>query len=473
MELSYMIIIEAVVVMGVGALIGWLIGKGQSNNKVKQERDSISNKLAEAERELITLEASTKSKLETENNKIVEQAKQIESLKTELKDVIAQFDINKQSLATANAINIANREKLETQKKEIEEMGKKFNTEFENIANKILETKTEKFTELNKTNLKAILDPLGENIKQFKEKVNETYDKESKERFSLGERVKELAQLNQVISEEARNLTKALKGEVKTQGRWGEMILENILEKSGLRKDEEYFLEYQLEDEQGKALRSGLENKKMRPDAVIKYPDNRTVIIDSKVSLNAYTRFIEAQDAKEQKIHLENHVAAIKNHILSLSAKGYDDYDKSLDFVMMFIPSEPAYTAALQGDSNLWNFAYDKRILLINPTNLIISLKLIVDLWKREYQNQNAQAIAERGSKLYEKFVGFVSNLEEVGKHIDKAKEAYTDSYKQLSTGHGNLVSQATQLKNLGLATKKELPKTLVEKSDSNILSTQ
>lgn len=470
MELSYMVIFVALVMMGVGGLIGWLIGRGQSNATVKQEMDSISYKLAETQREFITLEASSKSQLDAQANRVAEKQTQIESLKEELEKVVAQFDLNKQALATANAINVANSQKLESQKREIEEMSKKFNTEFENIANKILDTKTEKFTELNKTNLKAILDPLGENIKQFKEKVNETYDKESKERFSLGERVKELAQLNQVISEEARNLTKALKGEVKTQGRWGEMILENILEKSGLRKDEEYFIEYQLEDQQGKALRSDLENKKMRPDAVIKYPDNRTVIIDSKVSLNAYTRFIEATDAKEQKAYLEDHVTAIKNHILTLSAKGYDDYDKSLDFVMMFIPSEPAYTAALQGDSNLWNFAYDKRILLINPTNLIISLKLIVDLWKREYQNQNAQAIAERGARLYEKFVGFVSNLEEVGKHIDKAKEAYTDSYKQLSTGHGNLVTQATQLKNLGLATKKELPKTLVENSGANSL---
>lgn len=470
MELSYMVIFVALVMMGVGGLIGWLIGRGQSNATVKQEMDSISYKLAETQREFITLEASSKSQLDAQANRVTEKQTQIESLKEELEKVVAQFDLNKQALATANAINVANSQKLESQKREVEEMSKKFNTEFENIANKILDTKTEKFTELNKTNLKAILDPLGENIKQFKEKVNETYDKESKERFSLGERVKELAQLNQVISEEARNLTKALKGEVKTQGRWGEMILENILEKSGLRKDEEYFIEYQLEDQQGKALRSDLENKKMRPDAVIKYPDNRTVIIDSKVSLNAYTRFIEATDAKEQKAYLEDHVTAIKNHILTLSAKGYDDYDKSLDFVMMFIPSEPAYTAALQGDSNLWNFAYDKRILLINPTNLIISLKLIVDLWKREYQNQNAQAIAERGARLYEKFVGFVSNLEEVGKHIDKAKEAYTDSYKQLSTGHGNLVTQATQLKNLGLATKKELPKTLVENSGANSL---
>ena len=209
------------------------------------------------------------------------------------------------------------------------------------------------------------------------------YDKESKERFSLGEHVKELALLNKVISEEAHNLTRALKGESKTQGDWGQMILENILEKSGLRKDHEYFLEYQLMDEDGKPLRSESENKKMRPDVVIKYPDNRNVIIDSKVSLNAFTRLVACRDSDQQKLESTSHVNAIKNHILALSTKGYDDYNKSLDFVMMFIPSEPAYIAALQHDNNLWNFAYDKRILLLSPTNLIISLKLIVDLWKR------------------------------------------------------------------------------------------
>ena len=195
----------------------------------------------------------------------------------------------------------------------------------------------------------------------------------------------------------------------------------------------------------------------MRPDAVIKYPDNRSVIIDSKVSLNAFTKYLEAEDDQLRKEALASHVSAVKIHIVSLSSKGYDDYDKALDFVMMFIPSEPAYMAALQGDPDLWNFAYDKRILLINPTNLITSLKLIVDLWKREYQNRNAQEIAERGAKLYDKFVGFVSNLEEIGKYIEKAQDAYDDSYKLLSTGNDNLILQATKLKNLGLKTKKEL----------------
>ena len=377
----------------------------------------------------------------------------------ELKTI--EFNNSNKQLATEQANNKSLIEKLETQKKEIEDMSKKFNIEFENIANKILEEKTEKFTNVNKKSLETILKPLGENIDKFKKQVEDSYSNEAKERFSLGEQVKEMAKLNKIISDEARNLTTALKGEAKTQGNWGEMILESILEKSGLRKDEEYFVEHQLLDKDGKPLRTDSENKKMRPDIVIKYPDNRSVIIDSKVSLNAFTRYLSATDKAMQDNELQLHVTAIKNHIISLSTKGYDDYDKALDFVMMFIPSEPAYIAAMQGDSNLWNFAYDKRILLMNPTNLITSLKLIVDLWKREYQNQNAIEIANRGAKLYDKFVGFVKNLDDVGLHIIKAHGKYEEAYKQLSTGNDNLVLQATKLKNLGVKNKKELSKEL------------
>ena len=411
-----------------------------------------------AHQNLATTDANHKGTLE----RLQTEKETVGELKAELKIVNHNLNERNQALATANADNKALNDKLETQKSEMEELGKKFNTEFENIANKILETKTEKFTELNKTNLKDILDPLGEHLKEFKTKVEEVYDKESKERFSLGEKVKELSLLNQMISEDAKNLTKALKGEAKTQGNWGEMILESILERSGLVKDREYFMEHELLDEDGKPLRSDSEDKKMRPDAVIKYPDNRSVIIDSKVSLNAFTRLIAAIDVEEQKRELAAHLTAIKSHIVSLSAKGYDDYDKALDFVMLFVPSEPAYIAALQSDPDLWNFAYDKRILLLSPTNLITSLKLIVDLWKREYQNRNAIDIADRGAKLYDKFVGFVENLTDVGEHLDRAKGKYDDAFKQLSTGKDNLVLQTSKLKDLGLKNKKSLPQDMV-----------
>ena len=206
----------------------------------------------------------------------------------------------------------------------------------------------------------------------------------------------------------------------------------------------------------------------MRPDAVVKYPDERNVIIDSKVSLTAFTELVDETDPEIYTIKLNQHLSSIKNHIQQLSQKAYDDYGKSLDFVMMFIPSELAYIAAMQADQNLWNYAYERRILLLNPSNLITSLKLIADLWKREYQNRNTMEIADRGAKLYDKFVGFVENLEKVGKGLDQAKNAYTDAYKQLSTGNDNLVTQTQKLRALGIKSKKkELPQSLIENSES------
>lgn len=458
------------------------INKELELRKLDSDFAVVKNKLEEAEKttSILTEEASNTSlrikeleeKINTIRNEKSELKVKKEGLENEnklqedkivkttqlLDDKTLDYNSLNKEFATESANNKALREKLETQKQEIEDLGKKFNIEFQNIANKILEEKTEKFTNVNKQSLEVILKPLAENIDKFKKQVEDSYNTESKERFSLGEQVKEMAKLNKIISDEARNLTTALKGESKTQGNWGEMILESILEKSGLRKNETYFTEHQLSDDEGNPLRSDSENKKMRPDVVIKYPDNRSVIIDSKVSLNAFTRYLSSSDKEEQERELQQHVAAIKTHIVSLSTKGYDDYDKALDFVMMFIPSEPAYIAAMQGDSNLWNYAYDKRILLMNPTNLITSLKLIVDLWKREYQNENAIEIANRGAKLYDKFVGFVKNLEDVGTHMDKAQGKYEDAYKQLSTGNDNLVLQATKLKNLGVKNKKDLP---------------
>ena len=442
--------------------------------ELQDENDVLSNENDTSKKNEVDLKTSLAEKvvsitgLNKDLNKL--QAS-FDKLEQEFKDKTNNYNALNSQLATANANNTALEDKLATQKEEMEAMGKKFNTEFENIANKIFETKSEKFTKLNSDSLKNILEPLGKNIKDFKDKVEDVYNKESKERFSLGVEVKKLADKSDKISQDAINLTNALKGEAKTQGNWGEMILESILEKSGLRKDEEYFMEHQLLDDDGKPLRSDSEGKKMRPDAVIKYPDNRNVIIDSKVSLNAFTRYIAANDVVEQKKELDAHIEAIKNHIVSLSTKGYDDYDKALDFVMMFIPSEPAYIAAMQGDSDLWNYAYNKRILLMNPTNLITSLKLIVDLWKREYQNQNAIAIADRGAKLYDKFVGFVENLDKVGKHIGSAQTSYDEAYKQLSEGNDNLVLQATKLKKLGVKNKKELSKALESDASLNNLT--
>lgn len=376
---------------------------------------------------------------------------------------------DKQSLFAKNselsAINESLQKSLETQKEEIIKIQEESKLQFENLANKILEEKAEKFTTLNQNNLKTILEPFQEKITDLKNRVNEAYEKENKERFSLAEKVKELAELNQQISEDAKKLTRALKGESKTQGNWGEMILESILEKSGLVKGREYFLEHELRDEDNKALFSEFSGKKMRPDAVVKYPDERNVIIDSKVSLTAFTELVDETDQDVYLMKLNQHLSSIKNHITQLSQKAYDDYGKSLDFVMMFIPSEPAYIAAMQADQNLWNYAYEKRILLLNPSNLITSLKLIADLWKREYQNKNSMEIADRGAKLYDKFVGFVENLEKVGKNIDQAKNVYNEAYKQLFTGNDNLVIQTQKLKSLGIKNKKDVPQSLIDNS--------
>jgi DNA recombination protein RmuC len=412
---------------------------------LKQTIDGFRKDIADLNNQVSTANADLRSA----NQTILDKNKAIEAITLELKTAQKElYDLNKE-FATANAANVSLNEKLQTQKEEIEATGKKFNTEFENIANKILEAKTEKFTTLNKENIANILEPLGEKIKDFKQQVEDTYGKESNERASLKTEVKSLLDMNQQLATEAKNLTRALKAEVKTQGRWGEVILEKILDKSGLRKGEEFFMEHQLYGEDGKPLLSAVTGKKMRPDALIKYPDERHVIVDSKVSFNAFLRMVEAEDEATQQAELLAHVKAVKSHIDDLSIKAYDDYSKSMDFVMMFVPNESAYFAALQGDSYLWEYAYDRRILLISPTNLIAALKLISDLWKRERNESNAMAIADRAMKMYEKMIGFVESLDAVGKNIDAAKGKYDDAVKQLHTGRDNFFGQAGKMKTL------------------------
>lgn len=434
----------------------------QKNDKEKEQNLLHQDLLNDLKNEFAKISAEYSSlntqfvELKQTNSK---QTSYIETLIAEKQDIFAKN-------SELSAKNESLQKLLVTQKEEITKIQEDSKLQFENLANKILEEKTEKFTALNQNNLKNILEPFQEKITDLKNKVNEAYEKENKERFSLAEKVKELAELNQQISEDAKKLTRALKGESKTQGNWGEMILESILEKSGLVKGREYFLEHELRDEDNKALFSEFSGKKMRPDAVVKYPDERNVIIDSKVSLTAFTELVDETNADVYAMKLNQHLGSIKNHINQLSQKAYDDYGKSLDFVMMFIPSEPAYIAAMQADQNLWNYAYERRILLLNPSNLITSLKLIADLWKREYQNRNSMEIAERGAKLYDKFVGFVENLEKVGRNLDQAKNVYNDAYKQLYTGNDNLVIQTQKLKSLGIKNKKDLPQSLIDNSN-------
>ena len=365
----------------------------------------------------------------------------------------AELNNTKQKLAEYTANNAALLDKLNTQKEDLISMQKTAVLQFEKLAQQIFEEKSGKFTEANKNNIEALLKPLNENINTFKQKVEETYDKESKQRFSLEEKVKDLIENTQKISQEANNLASALKGQAKKQGDWGETILERILEVSGLEKNREYFIQENLKDEQG---------QNQRPDIIVRLPDDRNIIIDSKVSLNAYLRYSEADSKEQQDIFIANHLQAINQHIDQLSAKKYEELTSSLDFVIMFIPVEPAYILAVQSDPDLWAYAYTRRILMISPTNLIAVLKIVADLWKREMQSKNAVEIAREGANLYDKFVGFVSTIEDIGRHLSRSQDAYLQAVSQLKDGRGNLISRVQKLRKLGVKSTKQLPTSML-----------
>jgi len=382
--------------------------------------------------------------------------------KLEIQKLVSDFEMEKEKLKSEFAIEkskwetliAGEQEKLNVQKQEVEDLRKKFTVEFENIANKIFEDKSTKFTQLNHDNLSSLLRPLGENIESFKKKVEETYDKESKQRFSLEEKIKDLGNQSNKVSQEANNLASALKGDSKKQGDWGEVVLENILQASGLRKNYEFFMQENIKDDEGNNL---------RPDVLVKLPDERVIIIDSKVSLRSYEKFYNAENEEEQKRNLKDHLTAIYAHINMLQSKKYDNLSTALDFVMMFIPIEPAYLLAIQHDPDLWSYAYSKRILLISPTNLIACLKLIEDLWKRDMQTKQIKDIVDRGEKMYEKFVGFVETLDKLGKQLNDVQKTYAQGVSQLSSGSGNLIGQAQKLRSLGLKSSKELPPSMVK----------
>lgn len=367
-------------------------------------------------------------------------------------------ELNRQN-SQKSAEMAAMAERLQEHKDEMMKIREKFNLEFKNLANEIFEEKSKKFAEQNKESIGNLLNPLNEKIKDFQKKVEEVYDKESKLRFSLAEQVKDLVEANKKISEEANNLARALKSESKTAGNWGEMILESILEKSGLVKNREYFLQ-----EAGRT-----EDKKiMYPDVVVKYPGDRYVVIDSKVSLNAYERYQSSTDKVLQDQAAKEHLRSLKDHIISLGSKNYQSlYElKSLDFTMLFIPIEPAYLLAVSNDAELWNFAYEKRILLISPTNLIAALKMIESMWRQEYIGQNAIEIAKRGGDMYDKFVAFIEDLEKLGSKINDAQASWDSAMNKLQTGKGNLVKRAHEMKTLGAKANKNLPEKMVDKDE-------
>jgi DNA recombination protein RmuC len=361
------------------------------------------------------------------------------------------------SAITADFKNI--QKKLEEQKAELEAIQEKFTSGFKNLANEILEEKSKKFTEQNKTNLDQLLKPLGEKIRDFEKKVEETYDKESKQRFSLEKEIKNLAELNQRISQDAQNLTVALKSDSKKQGNWGELVLEKVLEGSGLVKGQEYIREFSTKTAEGDVY---------RPDVIINLPEKKHIIIDAKVSLVAYNDFVNSDNQDDREKFLKLHLASIKNHIKFLGEKNYQKLDAfdTPDYVLLFIPIESSFSVALQADYELFSFAWERNVVIVSPTTLLATLRTVASIWKHEKQEMNVKEIARQSGELYDKFVGFLEDLIDIGNKLNATQKSYDASMNKLSTGKGNLIRRTEKLKELGLKPSKEIPKSLSENAE-------
>lgn len=383
---------------------------------------------------------------------------QVSELKATLeKERATVIELNNNLSATeADYRNL--QEKLQDQKKELEALQEKFTLQFKNLANEIFEEKSKKFTEQNKTNLFDLLKPLGEKIGEFEKRVEETHKDNIARNSALREQLENLQRLNVQMTREAENLTRALKGDSKAQGAWGEFILESILEKSGLEKDREYFVQETFTTAEGRR----------RPDVIVRLPENKHVIIDSKVSLTAYNNFVNSETEDEKPLYLKSHLLSIRQHMKGLAEKNYvkNISESSLDFIIMFIPIEPAYILAIQSEKNLYEEALDKRIVFVSPTLLIPSLQLIRSVWKQEYQHRHVLDIANKAGDLYDKFVSFTEDLITLGRHLDTSKKFYEESMKKLSVGSGNLVRRVEELKKLGAKASKSIDQKLLSRSE-------
>lgn len=389
----------------------------------------------------------------------------------EINKLTQQFSVESEKLGAANtrlakaeeAFKNMN-EKLADQKKEIEEVQKRFSVEFENIANKILDEKSKKFTEQNKTNIDSVLNPLKEKIEKFEKTVGDNYDKELRDRISLREEVKKLYELNSRISQEANNLTKALKGDNKKQGNWGEVILEKILERSGLIKDREY---------KTQVVTANVEGETIKPDVVIYLPDEKHIVVDSKVSLLAYDKYVNAELDEDREKFKKEHIASVKNHIKLLSDKNYYTSSEfnSPDFVLLFIPLESSFSLAIQADQELFGYAWERKIVIVSPSTLLATLSTVASIWKQERQNRNALEIARIGGSLYDEFCRFIEDMKNIEKHLTQSQEAYGNAFKRLSHGKGNMITTAEKIKALGAKATKNINRDLI--NDGEELTTE
>lgn len=429
--MDYILLIIGVVV---GVLIGYLWGS--------RKKSALDTPSKELEMELVKLQ----ERLENASKNYHEQKVKIESQQTELMAAVKEAEQWKSAHEALSA-------KLQEQRQEMENLHTKLNDQFKVLASEILEEKSQKFTDQNRLNLDQILNPLKEKIKDFEEKVEKSYNEENKERITLKAQIDQLMELNKSLDQEAKNLTTALKGDTKKQGNWGEMVLQKILESSGLEEGINYVL-------QGKDLGLKAEDgSHQMPDAVVLLPENKHIIIDSKVSLVAYERLVNADNETDRLSYQKQHITSIKNHIKDLSEKNYSSI-KGLnppDFVLLFMPIESSFSIAIQADQELFSFAWDRKVVIVSPSTLLATLKTVGSIWKHEKQNKNAMEIAAKAGQLYDKFNGFINDLEKVGKSLTVAQSAYEDAHKKLTSGNGHLVGRVENLKKLGAKTNKSL----------------
>ena len=448
----------------IAAAIGGYLGMLFTKLKSKSEKSTLEERNTNLQQQLLDLKqfysAESEKQNATFNSQLQELKQTISKIEIEREGIRREKDILNEDLARKNA-DFENLQQLNLKREEeVELRQEQLRKDFELLATKILDEKSEKFTLQNKENIKNILNPLQEKILTFEKKVDDTQKESISMHSALKEQLLGLKDLNQQMTKEATNLTRALKGDSKMQGNWGELVLERVLEKSGLEKDREYFVQQNFTRADG---------SRVLPDIVLHLPDNKKMIIDSKVSLTDYERYVNAED-DQRELYLKAHINSIKRHVDQLSEKKYEDlYDiESPDFVLLFIPIEPAFAVAINADNSIYNKAFEKNIVIVTPSTLLATLRTVDSMWNNEKQQQNAIEIARQAGALYDKFEGLVKDLTGVGKKIDDAKKDYSSAMNKLVEGKGNLVRSVEKIKKLGAKAKKALPESIIKKAESD-----